>query len=463
MADNNEEGRINVDNFDFGNEGANDETPMLVNYLITRLHQAMENLALQGEVKQQLQAYGFLPPHHEERAPEKSLGETSKRGLSTHSTEAAEAGLCATLNKKPQKPQSTATKASVHGYKEGSVHDPTVIGAAVVIGSSVMTEDDFPAAEPLNLSALVGTSAAASSIAEGASMGDESSHAAATVTGSSPMAEGAFLAAEPPNVFAVVGASASAGPTVEGAFVGAESSYALAASTVEGEDFEQAAARVRKIQWFLMMQINFDGPDVRDVLGAKFSFHKQIYVERGDKFVEIRAALHSEGSVHDPTVITVATVTGSSVMAEDAFHATKPINLSVLVGTSAAAGPIAEGASVGAESSRAAATVTGSSLCCCAGPIAEGASVGAESSRAAATVTGSSLMADGAFPAAEPPNVFAVVGTFASASPTVEGAIVGAASSYALATSVVEGEDFEQVAVRVQKVVEKGKVCRFFL
>ncbi|MCO5566834.1 hypothetical protein L7F22_020516 [Adiantum nelumboides] len=83
MADNNEVGRINVDNFDFANEGANDETPMLVNYIITRLHQAMANLALQDEVQQQLQAYGFLPSHQEERAPEKSLGETSKRGLST--------------------------------------------------------------------------------------------------------------------------------------------------------------------------------------------------------------------------------------------------------------------------------------------------------------------------------------------------------------------------------------------
>ncbi|MCO5568559.1 hypothetical protein L7F22_022258 [Adiantum nelumboides] len=43
----------------------------------------MANPALQGEVQQQLQAYGFLPTHQEERAPEKSLGETSKRGLST--------------------------------------------------------------------------------------------------------------------------------------------------------------------------------------------------------------------------------------------------------------------------------------------------------------------------------------------------------------------------------------------
>ncbi|MCO5571356.1 hypothetical protein L7F22_025094 [Adiantum nelumboides] len=47
MADTNEEGRINVDSFDFANEGASEETPMLVNYLITRLQQAMANPALQ--------------------------------------------------------------------------------------------------------------------------------------------------------------------------------------------------------------------------------------------------------------------------------------------------------------------------------------------------------------------------------------------------------------------------------
>ncbi|MCO5547195.1 hypothetical protein L7F22_000639 [Adiantum nelumboides] len=61
-------------------QGANDETPMLVNYLIARLHQAMTNSALQGEFQQQLPAYGTP---QEERASEKSLGETSKRGLST--------------------------------------------------------------------------------------------------------------------------------------------------------------------------------------------------------------------------------------------------------------------------------------------------------------------------------------------------------------------------------------------
>ncbi|MCO5561055.1 hypothetical protein L7F22_014676 [Adiantum nelumboides] len=49
--------------------GASEETLMLVNYLITRLQQAMANPALQGEVQQQLQAYGFIPLHQEERIP----------------------------------------------------------------------------------------------------------------------------------------------------------------------------------------------------------------------------------------------------------------------------------------------------------------------------------------------------------------------------------------------------------
>ncbi|MCO5587568.1 hypothetical protein L7F22_041517 [Adiantum nelumboides] len=42
----------------------------------------MANPALQGEVQQQLHAYGILPPPKQERDPEKSHGETSKRGLS---------------------------------------------------------------------------------------------------------------------------------------------------------------------------------------------------------------------------------------------------------------------------------------------------------------------------------------------------------------------------------------------
>ncbi|MCO5568350.1 hypothetical protein L7F22_022049 [Adiantum nelumboides] len=63
--------------------GANDETPMLVNYLVTKHQQAMANLALQGEVQQQLHAYGILPTHQEKGDPVKSLGETSKRGFST--------------------------------------------------------------------------------------------------------------------------------------------------------------------------------------------------------------------------------------------------------------------------------------------------------------------------------------------------------------------------------------------
>ncbi|MCO5578291.1 hypothetical protein L7F22_032131 [Adiantum nelumboides] len=83
MADNNKENKMSIDYFDFAHEEASDDTPMLVNYLVTRLQQAMGNPALQGEVQQQLHAYGILPPPQQEGDPEKSHGETSKRGLST--------------------------------------------------------------------------------------------------------------------------------------------------------------------------------------------------------------------------------------------------------------------------------------------------------------------------------------------------------------------------------------------
>ncbi|MCO5590509.1 hypothetical protein L7F22_044479 [Adiantum nelumboides] len=82
MADNNKENRMSIDDFDFAHEDANDDTSMLVNYLVTRLHQAMGNPALQGKVQQQLHAYGILPPIQQERGPERFQGETSKRGLS---------------------------------------------------------------------------------------------------------------------------------------------------------------------------------------------------------------------------------------------------------------------------------------------------------------------------------------------------------------------------------------------
>ncbi|MCO5588916.1 hypothetical protein L7F22_042877 [Adiantum nelumboides] len=82
MADNNKENRMSIDDFYFAHEDATDDTSMLVNYLVTRLHQAMGSPALQGKVQQQLHAYGILPPPQQERDPEKSHGETSKRGLS---------------------------------------------------------------------------------------------------------------------------------------------------------------------------------------------------------------------------------------------------------------------------------------------------------------------------------------------------------------------------------------------
>ncbi|MCO5590969.1 hypothetical protein L7F22_044945 [Adiantum nelumboides] len=83
MADNNKENKMSIDDFDFAHEEANADTPMFINYLVTRFQQAMGNPALQGEVQQQLHAYGILPPFQQERDPERSHGETSKRGLST--------------------------------------------------------------------------------------------------------------------------------------------------------------------------------------------------------------------------------------------------------------------------------------------------------------------------------------------------------------------------------------------
>ncbi|WP_165309843.1 hypothetical protein, partial [Enterobacter cloacae complex sp. 4DZ3-17B2] len=77
------ESEINVDNFDFANEQATNDAPMLVNYLVSRLQQAMGNPSLQSEVQRQLCAHGILQAaHHDKRTPRKPPCETSKRGLS---------------------------------------------------------------------------------------------------------------------------------------------------------------------------------------------------------------------------------------------------------------------------------------------------------------------------------------------------------------------------------------------
>ncbi|MCO5573344.1 hypothetical protein L7F22_027113 [Adiantum nelumboides] len=82
MADNNKENRMSIDDFDFTHEDAIVDNSMLVNYLVTWLHQAIGNPALQGKVQQQLHAYEILPPPQQDRDLEKSHGETSKRRLS---------------------------------------------------------------------------------------------------------------------------------------------------------------------------------------------------------------------------------------------------------------------------------------------------------------------------------------------------------------------------------------------
>ncbi|RYA46877.1 reverse transcriptase domain-containing protein [Enterobacter cloacae complex sp. GF14B] len=83
MADNIKESEINVDNFDFAHEQATNDASMLVNYLVSRLQQAMGNPSLQSEVQRQLRAHGILQAHHhDERTPRKPPCETTKRGLS---------------------------------------------------------------------------------------------------------------------------------------------------------------------------------------------------------------------------------------------------------------------------------------------------------------------------------------------------------------------------------------------
>ena len=82
MADDNKESRMSIDNFDFAQEGATHDASKLVNELVFRLHQAMSNPSLQGEVHQQLHTYGILSSPQKERVSERYHGETSKRGLS---------------------------------------------------------------------------------------------------------------------------------------------------------------------------------------------------------------------------------------------------------------------------------------------------------------------------------------------------------------------------------------------
>ncbi|MCO5594831.1 hypothetical protein L7F22_048865 [Adiantum nelumboides] len=79
MADNNKDNKMSIDDFDFAHEDVNDDTPTLVNHLVTGLQQAIDNLAFQGEVQQQLHAYGILPPFQQERGPERMLRQKTAR------------------------------------------------------------------------------------------------------------------------------------------------------------------------------------------------------------------------------------------------------------------------------------------------------------------------------------------------------------------------------------------------
>ncbi|WP_219824429.1 hypothetical protein, partial [Enterobacter cloacae complex sp. 4DZ1-17B1] len=60
MAENSKESEINVDSFDFANEQATNDAPMLVSYLVFRLQQAMGNPSLQSEVQWSFVLMGFF-------------------------------------------------------------------------------------------------------------------------------------------------------------------------------------------------------------------------------------------------------------------------------------------------------------------------------------------------------------------------------------------------------------------
>ncbi|MCO5576983.1 hypothetical protein L7F22_030804 [Adiantum nelumboides] len=111
MADNNKENRMSIDDFDFAHEDANDDTSMLVNYLVTRLHQAMGNPALQGEVQQQLHAYGILPLIQQERGPESSKKKESSK--ISHSYQAEE-DVAPRRRRAQRSPTPTKRKRSPH-------------------------------------------------------------------------------------------------------------------------------------------------------------------------------------------------------------------------------------------------------------------------------------------------------------------------------------------------------------
>ena len=51
MAENNQGSRVDIDNFDLAQDGATNDGRWLVNYLVSRLQQAMGNPSLQAEVQ----------------------------------------------------------------------------------------------------------------------------------------------------------------------------------------------------------------------------------------------------------------------------------------------------------------------------------------------------------------------------------------------------------------------------
>ena len=78
MAENKKESRISFDNFDFAHEGATNDAPMLINFIVSKIRQAMGNTVLQAEVQDQLQAINMLPLFQPEGISMRAPGESSK-------------------------------------------------------------------------------------------------------------------------------------------------------------------------------------------------------------------------------------------------------------------------------------------------------------------------------------------------------------------------------------------------
>ncbi|MCO5551301.1 hypothetical protein L7F22_004800 [Adiantum nelumboides] len=144
---------MSIDGFDFAHEGATNDTPMLVNYLVTRLQKAMGNPTLQSKVQQKLHAHGILPPPKEESNPKKSHGDTFERGLSTlRKVENPYEGLWLLLEDEENKIEDEGDMSQATQQVLPTIDEETPFhkGDAMSTQEVVEHESDFVAQKPSN-------------------------------------------------------------------------------------------------------------------------------------------------------------------------------------------------------------------------------------------------------------------------------------------------------------------------